>query len=154
MKKYQGLFMAKSCPISLYRVDTNIVRFISLQVSIISILFIVSSSPIFALILVYDFSIRSFRITKCSPFFLFAKAASDHFCTKPHMVDEAPKRFALFIGLAFSIVMFLLSIVGWNTAADVAAGILLVCAVLETLFDYCVGCKIYQIIQSLKKIGN
>ena len=65
--------MPKSCPISLKMVDSHIIRVIAMEVSIVAILFIATNLPIFIFILLFDFTIRAFRITKCSPFFMFAK---------------------------------------------------------------------------------
>ncbi len=146
--------MSKSCPISTYRVDTNIIRFISFQVAFVSFLFIISGSTIFILLLVYDFIIRALRARKYSPFFFLAKKAANHFCNTVKMSDEAPKRFALFIGLVFSVLILLFSMLNLKTISIFIAVTLIICASLEAIFNYCVGCKIYQLLQSLKKISN
>jgi len=142
--------MPKSCPISLKMVDSHIIRVIAMQVSIVAILFIATNLPIFIFILLFDFTIRAFRITKCSPFFMFAKYITKHIYKKPNMSDEAPKRFALFIGLAFSIAIAILYILKLTFYAKIVTTILLICALLEAMFNYCVGCKVYQLLQSFK----
>jgi len=143
--------MTKACPISLKMVDSHIIRVIAIQVSIIAILFLATNLPIFIFILLFDFSIRAFRITKCSPFFMFAKYITKYVYKRPSMSDEAPKRFALFVGLVFSIVIVILYISNLIFYAKVVTTILLVCALLEAMFNYCVGCKVYQVLQQFKR---
>jgi len=142
--------MAKACPISSRRIDTHIVRFISAQVSIITILLIYTKLPIFALLLFIDFSARGFRKPNFSLFFNIAKLAVMTLKLHPKMTDEAPKRFALFMGLVMSFILGLLYISGEFYIGTIVAAILVTCALLETIFDFCLGCKIYQIIQKFK----
>jgi hypothetical protein len=143
--------MAKACPISSRRIDTHLVRFISAQISIITILLIYTKLPIFALILFMDFCARGFRKPGFSPFFNIAKLTMVTLRLRPKMTDEAPKRFALFMGLAMSFVLSLLYISNYFYIGSIVAVILVTCALLETLFDFCLGCKIYQIIQKFKR---
>ena len=143
--------MTKACPISLKMVDSHIIRVIAIQVSIIAILFLATNLSIFIFILLFDFTIRAFRITKCSPFFMFAKYITKYIYKKPNMSDEAPKRFALFVGLVFSIVIAMLYILKLTFYAKAITIILLVCALLEAMFNYCVGCKVYQVLQQFKR---
>lgn len=143
--------MSQSCPISNRQINGNLVRVYSIQVVILGILLLITSMPIFALILLYDFSIRALRIPRLSPIHLIGKFVVQSLSIKPEMTDEAPKRFALFIGLLFSLLISLSYVKGFYLFGETVAGILLFCALLEGLFNYCVGCKVYQFLQLLKK---
>ncbi len=142
--------MAQSCPISSRKVNSNLVRIYSIQVSLLVLALILTKLPIFAFILLYDFSIRALRLPKLSPVHLIGKFIIGIFKIKPKMTDEAPKRFALYIGLSFSLALSLLYANRYYDVATITATILLICALLEAVFNYCLGCKIYQIIQSFK----
>ncbi len=143
--------MFKSCPISSRRIDSNLVRFISAQVSIVTMLLIVTKMPVFAIILLIDFVMRAFRKPNFSPFFIMARFGISIFRLKPKMCDEAPKRFAMFMGLVISLTLSILYIGHNEYISSTIAFILFGCAMLETLFDFCLGCKIYQIIKIVKK---
>lgn len=135
--------MGQSCPISLKNIDSNIVRLIALQSGLIATVYILSNAPIFATILLFDFTVRALRVAKFSPFTLLAKTIVKLLQLKPKPTDEAPKRFALFIGLLLLIVVHLFLVFDLDSYARYAVFILIVCAFLESFFDYCIGCKVY-----------
>ncbi len=143
--------MSKSCPVSLRSIDSNLVRIISAQVSLVAILLIFTHLPVFAIILLFDFSARGLRQQEFSPFLLTGKVIIRLLNLKPKMCDEAPKRFALYMGLVISLSIGILYIINFDTLATITSAVLLTCALLETLFDFCLGCKIYQIIQIAKR---
>jgi len=146
--------MYQSCPISLTRVDSNIVRIISLQVALFSIMLLLTGNMFMAIILLFDFLMRTVRLTHLSPFHMIATALLNFWKVKPKLCDEAPKRFALYLGLAISSVLVLLFLIEMTHPATFIVGILFICAVFETVFDFCIGCKIYyaiQIVSPMKK---
>jgi hypothetical protein len=142
--------MSPSCPISTKRVDTNMMRIISFQVLIFILALLFTQEKFFALILLYDFSVRALRITVLSPFHTVGKFMLNGWGAEPKFCDESPKRFALYLGLITSFFLSLFYITGNIEIAVFIAIILLTCALLETLFDFCIGCKIYYLIQLLK----
>lgn len=144
--------MSQSCPISLRSVDSNLVRIISFQVAIITSIFMLTHALAIALFLVFDFSMRLFRHTYLSPFQVMGQFMLVKFKIKPLYSDEAPKRFALFLGFAMAWFLLLFTLLGFIKTALVIAGILLLCTVIETIFDFCIGCKMYAFIQLSKGI--
>lgn len=139
--------MSQSCPISLHRIDTNFVRIVAAQVITIALLLLFTHHLIFAIILLFDFSVRVLKLKALSPFGLIAKIIIKQFQIKAQPCDEAPKRFALFLGLGIIGFFTLLFVLGLTKTASIFVGILLVCAFLEASFDYCIGCKIYYYMQ-------
>jgi hypothetical protein len=150
VNKLKGKAMSPSCPISTKRVDTNMMRIISFQVVIFTLALIFTQEKLFALILLFDFSVRILRITTVSPFYIVGKFMLSGWGAEPKFCDESPKRFALYLGLFTSLLLVLFVINGAVEIATLIAVILLTCALLETLFDFCIGCKIYYAIQWVK----
>jgi len=136
--------MTQSCPISFNRIDTNIVRIIALQVIVLAFLLLWSNNIFFAFILLFDFSVRTVNLKKLSPLSTVARFIIYSLQLKPQLSDEAPKRFALYLGLSIIGFFTLLLIFGFTKLAIIVIFILIFCASLETAFDYCIGCKIYH----------
>jgi hypothetical protein len=62
-------------------------------------------------------------------------------------VPGPPKRFAQAIGATLTVAALVLFYgFGATTAADVLLGLLLVAATLESVFAYCLGCKIFALL--------
>jgi len=123
--------MSPSCPISIRRVDSNMVRVISFQVALFTV------EVLFALVLLFDFLMRVARRSNLSPFHVIGKFILEGWNIAPKLCDESPKRFALYMGLVISLVLVLLFAAGLPIVSTMIAFILLVCALLETLFDFC-----------------
>jgi len=145
--------MSPSCPISTRRVDSNMVRVISFQVALFTVVLLFTQEILFALVLLFDFLMRAARKPNLSPFHVIGKFILEGWDIAPKLCDESPKRFALYMGLVTSMVLVLLFAAGLPIVATMIAFILLVCALLETLFDFCIGCKIYYAIQIIKTLG-
>ena len=142
--------MSISCPISQRRVDTQMVRAISVCITITAVLFLFTSHILFLYLLLIDFSLRLFRKNTLSPFFQLSFVILRALNIQPRMSDEAPKRFALYLGWGMSIMMVLFTVLGLGELAVVFIAILLLCATLEMLFEFCVGCKIYHYMKIFK----
>ena len=139
--------MSPSCPISTRRVDSNMVRVISFQVALFTVTLLFTQEILFAVVLLFDFVMRVVRKPNLSPFHLIAKLTLEGWDVAPKLCDESPKRFALYMGLVTSMILVVLFAAGLPMVATIIAFILLLCALLETLFDFCIGCKIYYVIQ-------
>ncbi len=144
--------MSPSCPISHRRIDSNLVRLISFQVFLFALLFSVTNSVPVMLIVLFDFIARGVRKEKLSPFMWIAKMILEKWQVPPHYTNEAPKRFALYLGFAITILILLLTLSGFAKLGALLAIVLMICAFLEVLFDFCIGCKIYYGLQLLKVI--
>ena len=142
--------MSPSCPISTRRVDANMARIISFQVALFTMIFLVSQESFFVLLILLDFFIRALRQSNFSPFQIVGHFALKGWGIAPKLCDESPKRFALYLGLGTSLFIVIFFVAGFTTLASVLSIILLICALLETLFDFCIGCKIYYVIQISK----
>ena len=144
--------MIQSCPISFNRIDAHIVRIIALQVIVVALLLLWTQHLFFALILLFDFSVRTLQLKRLSPFTHISKLIIHFFQMKPQLCDEAPKRFALYLGLGIIGFFTLLLIFGFIKTALFMVSILILCASLEAVFDYCIGCKIYHYLQFIIRV--
>ncbi len=139
--------MSPSCPISTRRVDSNMIRVISFQVALFTVILLITQESFFALVLLFDFFMRTLRQSNFSPFQIVGKFVLTGWGVAPKLCDESPKRFALYLGLVTSLFLVVFYVAGFTTFATAITVILLICALLETLFDFCIGCKIYYAIQ-------
>ena len=146
--------MAQVCPISTRRVDSNMIRVISFQVALFSMILLVSQEIFFALVLLFDFFMRTVRLPNLSPFHIIGTFALSGWGIAPKLCDESPKRFALYLGLVTSLCIVIFYMADLTLFATGLATVLLICAFLETLFDFCIGCKIYYAIQIGKGFLN
>ena len=139
--------MSQTCPISLRRVDSNMVRAVSFQVALFTVILLITQESFFALIILFDFMMRTLRLSYLSPFHMVSRFVLNGWGIAPKLCDESPKRFALYLGLVASLFLVLFYTAGFTVLATAITIILLICALLETLFDFCIGCKIYYAIQ-------
>jgi hypothetical protein len=146
--------MAQVCPISTRRVDSNMVRIISFQVALFAVILLYTQESIFALILCFDFTMRTIRKSQFSPFHVIGNFILTGWGIAPKLCDESPKRFALYLGLVISLFLVVFYFAGFTLFATIISIILLICALLETLFDFCIGCKLYYAIQMGKGLVN
>ncbi|CAA6823156.1 MAG: Unknown protein [uncultured Sulfurovum sp.] len=142
--------MTQVCPISIQRIDTNLVRIIAAQVITLALLLIFTQELIFALILFYDFSVRILNLKKLSLLAYISQSLIKYFQLQAQPCDEAPKRFALYMGLVIIFLFTIMYLVDLTILASILVAILLICAFLEATFNYCVGCKIYHLLQYIK----
>ena len=146
--------MSPSCPISTRRVDSNMVRLISFQVALFTVILLITQESAFALVLLFDFLMRTIRQPNLSPFHVVGKFILSGWGVAPKLCDESPKRFALYLGLVISLFLFVFYVAGFTVFATAISIILLICALLETLFDFCIGCKIYYAIQIMNAMKD
>jgi len=146
--------MSQTCPISTRRVDSNMVRMISFQVALFTVILLITQESSFALILLFDFLMRTLRQPNLSPFHVLGKFILTGWGVAPKLCDESPKRFALYLGLVISLFLVVFYIAGFTAFATAISIILLICALLETLFDFCIGCKIYYAIQIMNAMKD
>ncbi len=65
--------------------------------------------------------------------------------------DPRPPRFAQAVGLGFAAVALLGGLFGATPVLLVATGFALVAALLNAVFDFCLGCEVYLRVQRLRR---
>jgi hypothetical protein len=136
-----------SCPISGEQRDNTTVRVVASLVVIITIAALLTAfliatwaAAIIMGVLALDFIIRAFFKPKYSPLATLARGTVSGLKLPKKMVDSVPKVFAARIGVVFSVTAAILYALNLLYVGTVVLAILLICAVLESVFSFCLGC--------------
>jgi hypothetical protein len=143
--------MELSCPVSAERINENVVRIIAFMVAAIAITCIVFSNYWAIVFLLFDFALRAFTTGKFSLLKFIAVKIADGFSLSPKMKDLAPKKFAATLGFGFCLLITAVFLFDFYNAALIFTSIMIVFALLESLFAICVGCYIYSFFQIFTK---
>ena len=142
--------MAKACPVNFKNIDENQIRIQALFITCTALAFIFTGWIVFAILLMYDFTVKLLISQKLSLFTQIALFILKFFKMSKRLVDSAPKIFASQIGLGFSLAIVFTSLLALDDIAIVFAIILALCAAMESLLNYCIGCKFYAILHHFK----
>jgi hypothetical protein len=74
---------------------------------------------------------------------MFRSAVRPRLAPPTELEDARPPRFAQTVGLAFAVVGLIGAIAGLSVLFYVAIGFALVAALLNAIFNFCLGCEIY-----------
>lgn len=129
------------CPTDGVQINETKVRVVAGFVLVAALIYLLSGWLIIPLVLLLDFGLRSVNLGTYSPFANLAGWLVQSFKLPYKATDQAPKRFAARVGLAFSILIAGLHVVGISTLIPTA--ILAVFATLESTVGFCAGCHVY-----------
>lgn len=117
-------------------------------VVVLAIVAIVVNHPVVYGLLALGFLLRVMAGPKLSPFGqLSVRIIAPKIWRKSTLVPGPPKRFAQAIGLVFSTTALVLSLLGYGLAAQIVVGLLIVAALLESVFGFCLGCVAFGFLQ-------
>lgn len=133
-----------NCPIDLVSVNENRVRLVALLVLSLGILYLITGYLGIIVFLVADFLLRSFNLGKFSPLFIIAGSLIKLLGIGTKPTDQAPKRFAARMGLAFTCVILLFNFLQFNVIVILLGLALCLFAFLESVLGICVGCYVYS----------
>lgn len=139
--------MAKACPVNFRKINENQIRIQALLITLVVVVFIGTKWSLLSFLLLYDFTVRLFISSKLSPITYIAAGVLKFFAIKKLLIDSGPKLFASKIGFLFALIIAVSVVFGLSDVATIFAIILAVCAGLEAFFNYCIGCKFYQILR-------
>jgi hypothetical protein len=131
------------CPVSPERVDENRVRVTALGVIIIMGVFFMTGNALFPALLFVDFFIRAFTRLPYSPLSWLAHKFVLAMGTTPVLINKAPKVFAARIGLLFTFITTIASLLGFSLLAYIVGSTLVIFAFLECGLNFCTGCWVY-----------
>lgn len=141
--------MKNICPISSIIIDSNVVRLTSFLTMLL-----LFSGLIFNyiyLFIFFDFFLRSTRFCS-SPLTLISKKIVKFLKLKIKPIDAAPKIFAARIGLILSFLVLFSLYFNLNLFFYIFIIMFILAAFLASILNYCLGCKFYSILISLKII--
>lgn len=140
-----------SCPISSERVNENVIRIVAFQVILLTALAIYFQNGFIAIFLAVDFAIRANSDGKFSLLRQIGISFTKILSIQPKPIPAAPKKFAASLGIVFSILVGVFYVLEFNLVALIIASLLILCAVLESVFSVCIGCHVYSFINQFKK---
>jgi len=144
--------MELSCPISAERINENVVRIIAFMVAVVAIGCIISGNYWAIVFLIFDFGSRAFTTGKFSLLKFIAIKIDQKLALPKQMKDLAPKKFAATLGFVFCLLITAMFLFDFQLAAMIFTAVMVLFALLESLFAICVGCYVYSFLQLLK--GN
>ncbi|GAA4092425.1 DUF4395 domain-containing protein [Mucilaginibacter panaciglaebae] len=136
------------CPVDFVTVDEHRARLVAFVVLLLAIICFVTLNWGLSLFMLVDFILRALNLNKYSPLSFIAGWLLKASGRKPKPVDRAPKRFAAFVGLVFSLAITIALLTGLFTVARVLLAILMVFAALESLAGFCAGCYVYTYLKT------
>src|SRR6266849_10365292 len=123
-------------------------RLVAGGVVLLSLATIVFDQPWVTAVIAYGFVARVLSGPTLSPLGQFVtRVVTPRLGVVPKLVPGPPKRFAQGMGAVMSATAALLAL-GFDRrgAADVVLGFLVVAATLESVFAYCLGCRIFGLL--------
>lgn len=135
--------MAPACPITFRQIDGTVVRINSLSISLMLVSYFVSSQILFIYILGIDLIIRLFINKELSPINQVSRLIKAMIRAKTINTDAGAKRLAAYFALGFSWAVILLHAFELFNIAKIVTIVFVACSLMELIFNYCVGCKIY-----------
>jgi Domain of unknown function (DUF4395) len=127
-------------------------RLVAGGVVIMSVAAILFGQAWLTAVIAYGFVARVLTGPKLSPLgLLVTRVITPRLPVRARLVPGPPKRFAQGIGAVLTVTAAVLALgFGQRVAADVVLGAVAVAATLESVFAFCVGCKIFA---GLMRIG-
>jgi hypothetical protein len=123
-------------------------RLVAAGVLVMSLAAIVLGQPWIAVVIAYGFVARVLTGPTLSPLGqLVTRVITPRLNVTPRPVPGPPKRFAQGMGAIFSVTAAVLGVgLGLDTAAYALLGLLVVAATLESVFAFCIGCKLFALL--------
>ena len=130
------------CPVSTQRINRNVVRITGFMMATMIALYAITGSIYFIIAITIDYFIRAFTSLKYSPFSWLASQIVRLFKFKEIQIDKAPKIFASRVGFLFALATVILY--NFHPTSSLIVGLTLMgFALLESVFNFCVGCVVY-----------
>lgn len=143
--------MAQACPINFTTVDETTSRIISLLTMTAVLAFVLSEVKTVLIVLGIDLLVRLYGDKKMSPLFHAASWIKQLLKLRSYNVDGAAKKVAGHFGLIFILLLLLSALTGNILLMNIVAGIFVACLLLDVLFGYCLGCKMYHLYQFIAR---
>jgi len=141
--------LSYSCPINFENVDSNVARFVALLVSLLLVAYMMTFNIFILYFLFFDFMMRLFCKKDYSALFQISRLLKKLFKLKDELTDSGAKRLAGYFGILFILMLIAGNNLNLYLFSMIVSFIFLSCALLESFFNYCIGCKIYFLIKKI-----
>ena len=142
--------MVQVCPISTKQVNENISRLNAGFTVLMISAYMISGMQFLLILTISDFILRNIYEGKHNPVIKMNSFIARIVVKKVHLINAGPKIFAARVGLSLSILGLLLSFISFE-AGVIPLAILGFFSFLESVFGFCVACKLYPY---LKEFDN
>ena len=132
------------CPISTETIDSNVSRLTVFFNVILMAIFLVTLNPVFIIVVTLDYFIRAAIDVKYSPIRLIALWGIGLLRLKKKPIGLAPKVFASRLGFLVALASAVFIFFNYTIASMVSVGLLMVLSIMDSVFNFCVGCRIYS----------
>jgi uncharacterized membrane protein len=141
----------QACPIDASLANERVSRATALGSLLLLSIFYFTHSFWIIVCLMADFFLRAFGNRKISPLNALSAFILRKMKVPPQPVNAAPKTFAARIGFVFCFCIALCSAVNLYAFAALLTAMIAACTFLESVFGFCVGCKLHALLHSLAK---
>jgi Domain of unknown function (DUF4395) len=141
--------MSQSCPLTFRLIDGTVVRIGAFYISMILIIFLITQQNFLLYFLLLDFIMRLYGYKPYSIVYNLSLVTKKIFSFSSQMSDAGAKRLAAHFGLFFIVLLTIEKGFELEFLEYVTVAAFLFCSILEILFSYCVGCKIYFFIKKI-----
>lgn len=141
--------MSKACPLNFIAVDSNTSRLSSLIVAVLVISYVATFNIYILYFLIFDAIMKLFIKKDYSLIYITALYLRKFLKIKEKLTDGGAKRLAGFFGFSFVVFLFIFNILNLWILSLVFGTIFVTCLLLDTFFNYCMGCKVYFVIKKI-----
>lgn len=134
------------CPISIERIDSNVSRLTVFLNVVLMLAFMFTLQSAFIYIVAIDYFIRAALDVKYSPIRWVSLGIINGLHLKKKPIDLAQKIFASRLGFLCAFASSILIAFNQTAASVYVAGFLMILSTLDSVFNLCVGCLIYNYI--------
>ena len=132
------------CPVSAEKVDSHVSRLTVFINDALMVYFLFTLQPIPLYIVAVDYGIRAMGFNRYSPLCFIASLIIKLTGLKAKMVDKAPKIFASRLGFICAVLGSVFITLHMAIPSQAIIGFFVALATLDSVFDVCVGCIIYN----------
>jgi hypothetical protein len=125
------------------QLNEKVIRLNAFLTIIVATFVLIFKNEWLALFLAFDFSLRGFT-SVTSPFTHLSKLIVGLLKLPPILVYAPPKKFAAKVGLLFTFLIFIFTLIQWEILTILVSAVLIFCAFLEAFLKICVGCYVYD----------
>lgn len=142
--------MKITCPIAFKQVNARAVQINAALAVLLMLLFFFTPYKWIIVVLSIDFFVRGFLNSSYSFFNAVSGTIVRIFKIQPIKVNAGPKIFAARIGFIFCCIIAVSHLLNYRAISLIIGSVFVFFAVLETIFRFCVACKIYPFVYRMK----
>ncbi len=133
------------CPVSSDRILEAQPRLSALFVVTLLTIYLMSQFWVIPAFLFVDFLLRGYTNGRYSLIGSVSKYLAVKYYAHTRKIDKAPKIFAARLGMVFSLLITILSVVNIGVWGNILALMLIIFASVECFFNFCIGCYVYTL---------